>query len=110
MSAAPRRIEPRELARLLEAGEDLQLVDVREPAEWAIGHIAGSVLVPRGEIPSRIEELDPERTVVCICHHGIRSAQVAGFLASRGFGRVLDLAGGLERWSLEVDPRLPRYG
>jgi len=105
-----RRYTPRELSAALARGDDLQLVDVREPLEWDIGHLPGSVLIPRGELSARLAELDPDRPVVCICHHGIRSQQAAAVLAARGFDRVFDLAGGLERWALDVDPDFPRYG
>jgi rhodanese-related sulfurtransferase len=108
--SAPQRLTPRQLADRIARGEELQLVDVREPAEWAIGHLPGSVLIPRGELSSRSDELDPDRPVVCICHHGIRSQAAAAFLAQRGFESVFDLSGGLDRWSLEVDPGFPRYG
>ncbi len=108
--SAPQRLSPRELADRLARGDELQLVDVREPVEWAIGHLPGSVLIPRGSLASRAQELDPDRPVVCICHHGIRSQAAAAFLSGRGFGLVFDLAGGLDRWALEVDPGFPRYG
>jgi rhodanese-related sulfurtransferase len=108
--SAPQRLTPRQLAERIARGDDLQLVDVREPAEWAIGHLEGSVLIPRGELSSRAQELDPQRPVVCICHHGIRSQAAAAFLSRRGFDLVSDLAGGLDRWALEVDPAFPRYG
>ena len=103
------RLAPRELAARLAAGEDLVLLDVREPHEHALGLLAGSLAIPRGELSARQDELDPDRPIVCICHHGVRSLHAARFLASRGFARVLDLAGGLDRWSIEVDPGFPRY-
>jgi rhodanese-related sulfurtransferase len=109
LSSPVRRLSPRELQELLEGGADLQLVDVREPAEWEVCRLPGSVLVPRGDLARRAAELDPERPVVLVCHHGIRSAHAAAFLAARGFREVLDLAGGLDRWAREVDPRMPRY-
>lgn len=109
MSARGGRLTPRELHERIARGDDLQLVDVREPSEWAIGHLPGSVLIPRGELASRAHELDPDRTTVCVCHHGVRSLQAAAFLAARGFDDVLDLAGGLDRWVDDVDPTFPRY-
>ena len=104
------RLTPLELRARLARGDDLQLVDVREPCEWALGHLPGSVLIPRGELAARLSELDPDRPVVCICHHGVRSLQSAALLRARGFAQVYDLAGGLDRWSLEADPGFPRYG
>ncbi|MCY2960139.1 MAG: rhodanese-like domain-containing protein [Planctomycetota bacterium] len=104
------RLTPLELRTRIARGDDLQLVDVREPREWAIGHLPGSVLIPRGELAGRCAELDPARPVVCICHHGVRSLHAAALLSARGFAHVFDLAGGLERWALEADPTFPRYG
>jgi rhodanese-related sulfurtransferase len=108
--SAPRRLTPRELADRIARGDDLQLVDVREPVEWEIGRLDGSVLIPRGDLASRVDELDRERPVVCICHHGVRSLHAAAILAARGFEDVYDLAGGLDRWADDVDPSFPRYG
>lgn len=109
MSAAPRRITPRELRDRLARGDDLFLLDVREPHEFEFARLEGSFLIPRGELSARLDELDPDRTIVCVCHHGIRSLQAAAFLAVRDFPDVMNLEGGLDRWSIEVDPALPRY-
>lgn len=85
------------------------LLDVREPWEFQTCQIPGSTLLPMGELAGRIEEIDPDRPVVCICHHGARSAQVAHFLDSRGFKETFNLAGGLEAWARQVDESFPRY-
>lgn len=102
-------LSPAELARRRKAGESFVLLDVREPFEWEIGHLQGALHVPLGELARRVGELDPSAATVCICHHGQRSARAAAWLVSQGFERVYNLSGGVERWSLEVDPRLPRY-
>jgi adenylyltransferase/sulfurtransferase len=102
-------IAPAELRQRLEAGEDLVLLDVREPDELALCRIEGSLWIPMGELSRRHGELDPERSIVCICHHGVRSARVAGALAQLGFARVLNLSGGIDRWAEEVDPAMSRY-
>ena len=102
-------ISPSDLRQRLEAGEDLVLLDVRERDELAICRIEGALWIPMGEISRRQGELDPERTTVCICHHGVRSARVAGALAQLGFARALNLSGGIDRWAEEVDPAMPRY-
>ena len=107
MSSAP--IEPRELARRIARGDALVLLDVREPAELAICRIRGSRAIPLGELARRAGELDPDQPIVCICHHGIRSANAAAVLAAQGFESVFNLSGGIERWALEVDPSLARY-
>ena len=102
-------IAPAELRQRVEAGEDLVLLDVREADELAICRIEGALWIPMGEIARRHGELDPERTTVCICHHGVRSARVAGALAHLGFARALNLSGGIDRWAEEIDPAMRRY-
>lgn len=107
--AAVESLAPRALSERLARGEALVLLDVREPEEHALGVIAGSVLLPMSELAARLDELDPARPTVCICHHGVRSAHVAAALARAGFARVLNLSGGVDRWSREVDATFPRY-
>ncbi len=102
-------IGPRTLKDRLARGENLVVVDVREPEEIAIASFAGALHIPMGDIPSRISDLDPDAEIVVVCHHGLRSAQVAGYLARMDFGRVLNLAGGIDAWSIEADPSVPRY-
>ncbi|GAB4063307.1 rhodanese-like domain-containing protein [Uliginosibacterium sediminicola] len=85
------------------------LLDVREPHEFAYCAIAGSQLMPMGTVPSDIDKLDPEAEIVCICHHGMRSLQVAMFLSSRGFDKVFNLSGGVHAWAQQVDPQMPTY-
>ena len=80
----------------------------REPWEIATAHIAGSVSIPMQQIPAR-SETDDEAEIVCVCHHGMRSAQVAMFLESRGFTKLYNLQGGIDAWSRDVDPAVPRY-
>ena len=105
----PKEVSPAEVKRLLDAGRQLLLLDVREPEEVALVRINGSVHIPMGEIPGRVHELDPDADIVVYCHHGIRSASVAAFLAQRDFASVANLSGGIDAWSLTVDPSLPRY-
>ncbi|MBD3618302.1 MAG: sulfurtransferase [Chromatiales bacterium] len=85
------------------------LLDVREPWEFELARIEGSQLLPLGQVPVRLDELDPARETVVICHHGVRSMQAAFFLQSRGFKNVINLAGGIDAWSREVDPKVPVY-
>lgn len=85
------------------------LLDVREPWEYAYCRIAGSLLIPLGEISRGCDELDPETEVVVICHHGVRSFNAANYLEWSGFSKVYNLTGGVERWAREVDPSMPRY-
>jgi rhodanese-related sulfurtransferase len=91
------------------AGEQLVLLDVREPRELALAAVPGAVHIPMGQVPSRMGELDRDSHVVVICHSGGRSQAVVGFLKQQGFERVSNLAGGISRWSREVDPSIPVY-
>ncbi len=93
----------------LARGESVFVLDVREPVEIAIAPFPGAIHIPMGDIPSRLTELDPEREIVMVCHHGVRSAQVAMYLARMGFERILNLAGGIDAWSESADPSTPRY-
>jgi rhodanese-related sulfurtransferase len=85
------------------------LLDVREPWECELCRIEGSELIPMHLIPVRHNELDPERDIVVICHHGGRSMQVAMYLEHQGYGSVHNLMGGVEAWACEVDPTMRRY-
>jgi rhodanese-related sulfurtransferase len=91
------------------AREKPVLLDVREPWEFQTCHIEGSTPIPMNSIPARQEELDPEAPVVCICHHGMRSMQVAAFLERNGFTQVTNLTGGVHAWSQQVDGKMPTY-
>lgn len=100
-------------ARPAEGGLPLLLLDVRETWEFerAAIHVEGleTRLIPMQQIPGRLAELDPLQPVACICHHGMRSAQVVAFLARQGFGAVYNLRRGIDAWSQEVDASVPRY-
>lgn len=85
------------------------LLDVREPGEHQICKIEGSVLIPMHTIPARIEELEPDAQIVCICHHGARSMQVASFLERSGFSDITNLTGGVHAWAQQVDHNMPTY-
>lgn len=85
------------------------LLDVREPEEHAICQLDGSLLIPMGEITSRLQELDEDDEIICICHHGMRSMQVAMYLESQGFSNTVNLTGGIDAWAIEVDPNMNRY-
>jgi adenylyltransferase/sulfurtransferase len=90
-------------------GEPLTLLDVREPWEWEIVHIGGSVLIPLSSLEDRVSEIPVGRPVVAICHHGIRSLRAREILLAQGLGTVLSLAGGIDVWATTVDPALARY-
>lgn len=97
-----------ELKRRIDAGENLFILDVREPFEFAIAQIGGH-LVPLNDLPQRVRELDPNRETVVLCKVGGRSQRAAEFLAQRGFGKVHNLAGGISAWSEAIDPSVPKY-
>lgn len=85
------------------------LLDVRETVEHQICHIEGSLLMPMQLIPDALDNLDPEQEIVVICHHGMRSLQVAEYLQNNGFSKVMNLSGGIEQWILTVDLSLTAY-
>ena len=85
------------------------LLDVREPWEYQTCHIDGATAMPMRTVPARLAELDPAQPVVCICHHGARSMQVASFLEQNGFADVTNLTGGVHAWALQVDNSMPTY-
>ncbi len=101
--------DPRSLKARLELDEPLFLLDVRERWEFDLAHIPGSRHIPMSTIPGRMADIPTDRAVVCICHHGARSEQVAWYLLQQGRSAVENLRGGVDAWSLEVDPELPRY-
>lgn len=90
-------------------GEDLLLIDVREPEEFELARVEGARLMPLSRFNEWAASLDPERETVFMCHHGIRSAHVCAVLSQQGFDRLYNLAGGIDRWSCEVDRNVPRY-
>ena len=103
------KIDPVTLKARLDQGESVLILDVREPFEIALAPFPGATHIAMGDIPSRLTELDPDQETVVVCHHGVRSAQVAMYLAQMGFERVLNLAGGIDAWSEDADPSTPRY-
>jgi sulfur-carrier protein adenylyltransferase/sulfurtransferase len=102
-------ITPRELDEKRRRGDDLDLVDVREPHEWDIGRIEGARLAPLSSFAEALRTIDSARDVVVYCKSGVRSAKAVRQLQAAGFKRVWNLAGGILRWSDEVDPSVPRY-
>jgi rhodanese-related sulfurtransferase len=103
-------ITPEEVKSKLDAGESFVLLDVREPWEFETARIAGSKLMPMGDVPSRAnQELDPEDHVVVICHRGVRSLNVTAWLRQQGFDRVQSMRGGIDAWSRQVDKNVPVY-
>ncbi len=106
-----RSVTPEDLAKRLGSHEAPKLLDVREAEEHAFCALPNSRLLPLSELAERAEELDDWRDgdVVVYCHHGVRSAHAIAYLSSLGFTRLANLTGGIDRWSAEVDPVVPRY-
>ncbi|HMK30863.1 MAG TPA: rhodanese-like domain-containing protein [Terriglobales bacterium] len=103
-------ITPEELQDKLRAGDRPVLLDVREPWEYEAARIGGSTHIPMDQIPNRVhQELDPDQHIVVICHHGVRSANVANWMRQQGFDKAQSLRGGLDRWSRQIDPAVPTY-
>jgi len=103
-------ITPQALHARLQAGDDIQLIDVREPMEFDYCQIAGSQLLPLGELPRRADEVRAEGPVVLICHHGVRSMQALAYLQQRHSRQnLLNLKGGIDAWSRLVDPTVAIY-
>ena len=107
----PPEINVRSVKALQDAKDDFLLLDCREQKEFAIARIPGSMLIPMKEIPARLSELEPFRTkrIVVHCHHGGRSQRVTEWLRQRGFDSSQNMTGGIDAWSLEVDPTVARY-
>ncbi len=104
-----RELHPAVLASRLAAGDDLQLIDVREEWEWELVRLEGAALLPLAGFARAASELDRSRELVLYCHHGVRSRTAANYLSGLGFRRLWNLSGGIERYAIEADPTLPRY-
>jgi molybdopterin/thiamine biosynthesis adenylyltransferase/rhodanese-related sulfurtransferase len=102
-------ITPAALAARLERGEAPLLLDVREPYEWAIARLPEARLVPLNSLPDALDTLDRSEEIVVYCHHGLRSAAAVDWLHEQGFDRARNLVGGIDRWTLDVDPSMRRY-
>lgn len=103
------QLPPAEAQALLqERGPAAELLDVREPSEYALVHVQGARHIPMAQVPGRLGELDIQRTYVVMCHHGGRSQRVAEFLAAQGY-QAANLAGGIDAWAADLEPSLPRY-
>jgi rhodanese-related sulfurtransferase len=105
-------ITPQDVQRRIQAGEKLALVDVREPGEFQLARIAGAELIPMRTVPAELSRLDAQADQtppIVFCHHGVRSLNVVHWLREKGLDACQSMAGGIDRWSLEIDPTVPRY-
>ncbi|MGH9645688.1 MAG: rhodanese-like domain-containing protein [Bryobacteraceae bacterium] len=110
--APPLEVDPQEVKRRLDSGEKLHLIDVREPHEFALAKIEGATLIPMRAVPGELQDLEgraEEGTLVVYCHHGVRSLTVVNWLREQGVSACQSMAGGIEAWSLRVDPAITRY-
>lgn len=103
-----RELTPQAVAALRDTTE-IQIIDVREPWEYELCHIEGTLHIPLGQIPARLAELASDRPLIVLCHHGMRSLQVAHYLLSQGYQDVTNLSGGIDAWARDVDPALALY-
>jgi adenylyltransferase/sulfurtransferase len=102
-------ITPHEVKQRLDRGEKFLLVDCREPWEYEVCRIAGAQLIPMGSVATHLQQLEAAEDVVVYCHHGRRSLDVVAWLQQQGVEGARSMAGGIERWSREIDPSVPRY-
>jgi rhodanese-related sulfurtransferase len=103
-------ISPLEVKQLREQNQAFTLLDVREPWEYQTARIEGATLIPIGDVPSRAhQELDPDDRIVVVCHHGVRSLNVANWLRQQGFEQAQSMRGGIDEWSRSVDAKVPVY-
>jgi len=105
-----KNITPKQLQQYLtETDIAPLLLDVRENWEFEYCHIANSVLIPMGKLPDKLNELDRQKEIIIICHHGIRSRQMGYYMEQMGFEHIINLDGGVERWAEDVEPTMKRY-
>ena len=108
----PFEITPQEVQQRLDAGDKLMLIDVREPGEFQQARIEGAELIPMRSVPAGLPHLEAQAEdalLVVYCHHGVRSLNVVNWLREQGVSACQSMAGGIDRWSLEIDPSVPRY-
>ena len=112
-TALPLETTPQDIQGRLAAGEKLLLIDVREPAEFQLASIQGAELIPMRTVPAQLQRLeaaaDEAAALIVYCHHGVRSLNVVSWLREQGVSGCQSMAGGIDRWSLQIDPSVPRY-
>jgi rhodanese-related sulfurtransferase len=110
--SSPYEVTPLAAKELLTDRKQATLIDVREPVEFALSRLADAELIPMGSIPAELQKLEglaDSADLLILCHHGVRSMQVTMWLRARGIENCFSVAGGIDRWSVEVDPSVPRY-
>ena len=109
MEPTPQEIDVTTLAQLRRDGTPHAVLDIREPWETDICGLSDSLRIPLQQIPQSLDDLPQEHPLVVVCHHGVRSAMVTGFLRQNGFANACNLAGGIDAWARLIEPAMPRY-
>lgn len=104
-----KQITPKAVKEMIDAGQPLMILDIREDWELATANLPGAVHITMDMLPESLDQIPKDQDVVVVCHHGGRSTQVAFWLSTQGYTRVMNLVGGIDRWAVEVDQNLPRY-
>lgn len=104
-----KEVSPQELQSLLSSGQEYTLLDVRQPWEFKICHLANSINIPLGDLPKASIQLPDDKELVTICHHGLRSKQAAILLEQCGYQNVISLQGGVDAWARDINPTMERY-
>jgi rhodanese-related sulfurtransferase len=109
--STPLEMDCRQVKAWIDAGKSFLFLDCREADEYAVSKIDGTSLIPMSQITDRIGELEPHRDapIVVHCHHGGRSMRVTNWLRQQGFSQAINMAGGIDEWSQQIDPKVPRY-
>lgn len=110
--ANPLEVLPAEVKKWIDAGEKIEFIDVREPFEHATARIESAELIPMKTVPQRLQYLESkadDSKLVIFCHHGMRSLMVVNWLREQGLAACVSMTGGIDRWSAEVDSKVPRY-
>lgn len=108
-SKAHMEIDPKNVKEMLDRGEVGLFIDVREPWEHETSHVEGATLIPLRQIPANLTRFQDAKQIILFCHHGTRSMNAVTWLRSQGIENARSMAGGIDRWSVEVDPQVPRY-
>ena len=109
LSDTPIELEVYDAKAALDRGEEVCLLDVREQSEYDFCRVDGSLLIPMSQMRERAEEVPKDKQVLVMCHHGVRSMQVVRYLRTKGWSRITNISGGIDAWSQQVDPKVPRY-
>ena len=102
-------MSPTEVYKKIEAGEELQIIDVREPFELEICQVENALHIPMQQVPNQMSKIPQDKTLVVMCHHGVRSMRVVNFLKAQGVSNIYNMDGGIDRWAIEIDRNMNKY-